>query len=163
MKACGGPERMLITSPRPQPTPPRSAMPARSITGKSKIPVQKSRWKARSAGEKPTLTPCLAATKPAAQPKDAPAPHKAPIRIECLAAAGCAFTSTAVVPAGDLRLADTLGSQPKSNRENRTVTSPGWKAHGEITQSHYYLCRYRLDPHAVDVAAFAGDRRADRR
>ena len=24
MKACGGPDRMLITSPRPQPTPPRS-------------------------------------------------------------------------------------------------------------------------------------------
>src|SRR6185437_2490397 len=107
--------------------------------------------------------PCLAATKPAAQPSAAPVPHKTPNRIGCHAAAGCAFTSTAVFPAGDSRLADTLGSSPKSNRENKTVTSPGWKAHGESTQSHHYLCRYRLNSYALDVAASAGDRRADRR
>ena len=44
-------------------------MPSRSTTGISSRPDQKKRWKARSAGEKPIEMPCLAATKPAAQPK----------------------------------------------------------------------------------------------
>ena len=73
------------------------------------------------------------------------------------------YVHATVLPAGDLRLADTLGSPAKSNRENKTLTSPGWKAHGESTQSHHYLCRYRLDPYALDVAASAGDRPGDRR
>ena len=75
-------------------------MPSRSAIGISSRPDQKKRWKARSAGEKPMLMPCLAATKPAAQPKAAPVPHNTPIRMpESRAAAGWLSASTAMAPA----------------------------------------------------------------
>ena len=65
----------VSTSPRPQPMPPRSPMPSRRHSGSSSRPAQKKRCNARSAGEKPMAMPCLAATKPAAQPSAAPMPH----------------------------------------------------------------------------------------
>ena len=140
--------------------PPRSAIPSRSTIGISSSPDHRKRCKARSAGEKPMLMPCLAATNPAAQPSAAAVPHSTPIRMpEDRAAAGCVSCSTAKVPAGDLAPADKLGSRLKSNREIKSLTLPGWKAHGEAAQSHHHLCRNRLDPHALDVAASAGDRR----
>src|SRR3990172_7806763 len=64
---------------------------------------------------------------------------------------------------GDLSTADTLGSARKSDIETTTYISAGWIAHGEAAQSHHYLCRYRLDPHAFDVSAYSGDRPGDRR
>ena len=56
-------------------------MPSRRTSGISSSPDHKKRCKARSAGEKPMPTPCLAATKPAAQPSAAAMPHSAPIRM----------------------------------------------------------------------------------
>src|SRR6185437_6747334 len=109
MSACGGPERTVITSPRHQPTPPRLARPARCMTGMSRRPDQKKRWKAMSAGVRPTVMPCLAATKPAAQQNAAPMPQSAPTSRTDKRDWAVAFTN-------DSQTADKLGLRPKSNR-----------------------------------------------
>src|SRR5512143_4159184 len=161
--ACGGPERMLSTMPRPQPMPPRLGSPSRNTSGISKSPDQKKRCRARSAGENPTATPCLAATNPAAHPSEAPIPHSAPMRTAGGFADGVLESTILLwLRAGDFCTADTLGSTTKSICQSKTLTSSGWKAHGEGAQSHHYLCCYRLDSHSVDVSASAGDRPGNR-
>ena len=97
--------------------------PSRSASGISSKPDQKKRWKARSAGEKPTVMPCLAATKPAAQPSAAAVPHNDADQDAEASRRLRSFRPRHVstLCAGDLRPADTLGSPAKSNREIKSL------------------------------------------
>ena len=99
---------------------------AASATG----PTRRSGGRRDRPARSRSAMPCLAATKPAAQPNAAPMPHKAPIRMPEERAGRVQDHATSC--AGDLRPPDTLGLPAKSNRQIKTLTSPGWKAHGEV-------------------------------
>src|SRR5215468_9440114 len=107
--------------------------------------------------------PCFATTKPPAHASAASVPQTMPMIIVGLCVVSGMVIRSSGATRGDFRTADTLGSPAKSICQSKTLTSSGWKAHGEVAESHYYLCCHRVDPHAVDVAASSGDRAGDRR
>src|SRR5215469_9091033 len=113
--------------------------------------------------------PCLATTNPAAHAKAASVPHTMPmIIVGRWIFSDAAMASLDRGEKGDFGMADTLGSPAKSIFQSTTLTSSGWKDHGEVAKSHHYLRCYRFNSYALDVPASAdygtGDRgRSDRR